>query len=882
MFKIALTLLLSAHCAFAYLVSNDDNYYVYRTPHVHYILTESDFKYLPKLTAQMQRSEKLFEKEFSWALDERTSLVVTSNKNQVANAFATMSPNNMVVFYKGGIDFLESSATPSWIDTLSSHEVAHVYQLNAKNQLGAFLKKIFGNQTYIPIPVLSWPIFISPTALLPTFIVEGNAVLNESRLNQGGRLLSGESLVLVSELIHSGKSDLPYLMNSNLEFPYGTEKYILGGFFQSYLADKYSFATLNRFFVNHAENNINPFDLKSSFAATFFAGYEKLYQDFQDSVRTKQKNYTAYRGSNLTTSLTKPEFKRIDDTIYFLTTLDAKSPNTLNLFNTASKELSSQRSYLKSGRVYRVDNKLYTSTSYSQNERNIFFTLVDDKYDFNPLFKDKYVTDIEGSNVSYFDMTQSFDRGVLYRNEEKIAETESKALLDKSGNIYYFKQESGLKVLYKNQEKLTSFESYYALLTDTIDANEIYFVSNSQNGSSLFCYCDGTIKRVLPYDNIMSAMKANNGYLVSFLNADRYHVAFIEKQQAVDQKPFDIKNQLSAEYFKSHIPIEEPQISEKPTPYLSLSELRFSDYAMSFLYSKAHTTMLNSFNWIDPLFYSSLSATFSLSNKLAYNQLGFQYLPYATQFYLSGTNETEFYFDETEKVTTNSYRFNIENTLLSQRFSSLKVGLDFQGDSNKFFKNDISTAYITYQYYEAYFLNYRPYTQFSFTPSIEKSAGRTSQSYSLNASKNLFWDLYLSIGLSKNDSEYFKLEAASPTQNRFFKRGLSTPIYYSTLYTSNVTQGDLELLYDVPYSKYFYRFPVSVRRLAPFVGFQKSHSKEFFYRTDIDDLSFATLGLEAELLVFHANPTRVRLLSTEITIEDKTETRIGLEIRTGF
>jgi hypothetical protein len=882
MFKIALTLLFSAHGALGYLVSNDDNYYVYHTPHVSYILTESDFIYLPKLTAQIQRSERLFQKEFSWALDERTSLVVTSNKNQVANAFATTSPNNMVVFYKGGIDFLESSATPSWIDTLSSHEVAHVYQLNAKNQLGAFLKKIFGNQTYIPIPMLPWPIFISPTALLPTFIVEGNAVVNESRLNQGGRLLSGESLVLVSELIHSGKADLRYLMNSTLEFPYGTEKYILGGFFQSYLADKYSFATLNRFFVNHAENNINPFDLKSSFAATFFAGYEKLYQDFQDLVRAKQKTYNAYRGDSVTTSLTKPEFKRIENTIYFLTASDAKSPNTLNQFNINSKELNSQSSYLKLGRVYRVDGKLYTSTSYSQNDRSIFFTLVDDKYDFNPLFKDKYVTDIEADHVSYFDMNQSFDRGVLYRNQERIAETESKALLDKTGNIYYFKQEAGLKVLYKNQHKLTFFESYYALLTDVIDDSEIYFVSNSQNGSSLFCYCSGAIKRVLPYDNVISAMKASNGYLVSFLNSDRYHVTFIEKSQTVDQKPFDIKNQLSVEYFKPHVPIEETQITEKPKPYLSLSELRFSEYSMSFLYSKAHTTMLNSFNWIDPLFYSSLSATFSLSNKLAYNQLEFQYLPYATKFYFSGTNETEFYFDELEKVTTNSYRFNIDNTLLSQRFSSIKAGLDFQGDSNTFFKNDIRTAYLTYQYYEAYFLNYRPYTQFSFTPSIEDSAGRTSQSYSLNASKKLFWDLYLSVGLSKNDSEYFKLEAASPAQNGFFKRGLRTPIYYTTLYTSNVTQGDLELLYDMPYSKYFYRFPVSIRRLAPFVEYQKSHSKEFFYRTDIDDISFATLGLEAELLVFHANPTRVRLLSTEITIEDKTESRIGLEIRTGF
>ncbi len=239
MFKILLLLALCTQVAFAYVVSNDHDYYIYHLEGFSYILTKSDFKYLPRIIGQASRSQMLFEKEFFWNLDERTSLVVTSNKNQVANAFATISPNNMVVFYKGGVEFLDSSSSASWIDTLSSHEIAHVYQLNAKNQLGSFLKKIFGNQSYLPIPIFPWPIFISPTALLPTFLVEGNAVLNESRLNQGGRLMSGESLVLATELNLSGKADLRYIMNSTLEFPFGKEKYIVGGYFQSFLANEY-------------------------------------------------------------------------------------------------------------------------------------------------------------------------------------------------------------------------------------------------------------------------------------------------------------------------------------------------------------------------------------------------------------------------------------------------------------------------------------------------------------------------------------------------------------------------------------------------------------------------------------------------------------------
>lgn len=883
MLKITIILLLTVQCALAYLVSNDDDYFVYQTPTVSYILTEKDFKYLPKLIAQTQRSQEIFQAEFAWTLDEKTSLIATSNKNQVANAFATISPNNMIVFYKGGVEFLDPSATSSWIDTLASHEVAHVYQLNAKNQLGVFLKRLFGNQPYIPLPILPWPIFMSPTAFLPTFLLEGNAVLNESRLNQGGRLFSGESLILTTELILSGKSDLKYMLNSNLEFPFGKEKYIVGGFFQSYLADKYGFATLNRFFVNHAENNINPFDLKSSFAATFFDEYENLYESFQQSIKAKQKNYHAYRGPSVATSLTSIEFKRIDDSIYFLTMPDAKTPNLLNRFQIDSKQLTAQRSYLNTGRVYSYEGKLYSAANYSQNRRNVFYSLVDEDYNFVPYFKDKYVTDIEGKNVSYFDMTQSFDQGALYRNQERITETESKALLDTYGNIYYFRQEERLKVLYKNYEKLTSFESNYALLADAINENEIYFVSNTEYGSSLFCFCDHSINRVLPYDNIVSAIKVQSrGYLVSVLNTDRYHVAYMTSPQAQAQTPFNIRSHFSSEYFKPPVAVKNYEVEHAPEHYFSLKQLRFSQYSANFLYSKTYATLINSFDWADPLIYSQLSGAFSLSNKISYNFLSFQYLPYATKFYLSGKNETEFYFEETELFTTNSYQVSFKNTVFEKRHHVVDIGVDFQGDSNKFFENDINTAYLTYQYNESYFLNYLPNTYFSFTPSIESSAGKTSQSYTLQATKKLFLDLYLSLGLSKDDSEYFKLEFSPTRPTQFFKRGINIPVYYSTLFTSNVSQGDLELLYDIPYSKYFYRFPISLRRLAPFLGYHKSHSKEFFYRTDIDDISFATVGLETELLILHTNPTRVRLLSTEITIEDKSEHRLGFEFNTSF
>ncbi len=824
----------------------------------------------------------MYEKEFQWVLDERTSLIVTSQRNQVANAFATISPNNMTVFFKGGVDFLESSAGSSWIDTLSTHEVSHLYQLNPKSTMGQTLKTVFGNQPMILLPIPPVPLFISPSVFLPTFILEGNATLNESRVNQGGRLFSGESLVLTNELIDSGYADLRYMMNNNLFFPFGREKYIVGGFFQSYLADKYSFPVVNRFFLHHAENNINPFDLRVSFASTFFANYEDLYSDFLKSFKKAHKNYRPYRADGMATSLQGVEFNRIGDTIYFLTLPDGKSPKHLNQFQVSTKKLSSRDTDLAMGKVYLVDGKLVTASNYSESNRDVFYTLIDENYKYNPIYKDKYVTDIEGSNFAYFDMTQSFDKGALYRNQEKIADTESKGQLDSQGNIYYFRQEEQLKVLYKNSEKLASIESFYALLAEVVNEHEIYFISSSADGSSLYCYCSGKIERVLPYDNITSAAYANDGFLISYQNGDSYKVAFLPKEKPVAQLPQTISAQANTSYRQAP-PLypNTPRITEQPKPYLSLRELRFSQYSFSLFASDKYLALLNGFSFIDPLMYSQLDLTVSISDKLAYNSLRFAYMPYATQIGFSFSNQTEFFLNDTEKLTTNGYRIGVKNTLLQKRYHSLIAGLDFESEQNSLYKNDISTAYLSYAYIESYFLNYLPYTRFSITPSVEKSGDEVSQSISLSASKMVLTDFYLSASYAHNTSEYYKLEANS-TSEIFFKRGIHTPLYLASLYSAELSQGEVQMLYEIPYSKYYYRFPFSIRRLAPFLTYQKHHSKEVFFGTDIKDVNLATLGLEAELLLFHQTPVRLRLFSAEVSFDEVQEYRFGFEIKSQF
>lgn len=880
MFKLLILFVFIASTTFAFLVSDDEDYFIYRTSKVNYILTESDFKYFETLLVRSHQFISLYEREFHWILDEKLSFTVASNRNQIANAFASNIPFNMVVFQKGGVEFLDPSASNSWINTLSSHEIAHVYQLNPKSPTGKNLKKIFGNQSHILIPFIPIPIFISPSVLLPTFIVEGNATFNESRVNQGGRLLSGDSLMFTTELIESGLADLKYVMNMNHGYPFGKEKYVVGGYFQSFLAGKYDFNQVNKFFLNHSHNNIHPFDLKYSFASTFFADYEDLYSGFISDFKEKQKDYVKYRGDSIATSLFEIQFKRIGDSVYFLSSPEGLRSNWLNRFQFGSNSLSSTPSHLGGKKVFNYNGKFQTTNSYSENDKNVYYALLDEDYNVENGFKGKFVTDIEGAHVSYFEMSESFDIGSLYLNGKKIADTESKAVLDPEGNIYYFKQIGNLKTLFKNETSIASFESNYALLTDVINDQEIYFVSNSKNGSGLFCFCQNQFERITRFDNVSSAAKAGDGFLFSFLSRDQYSVVYLANPERKPESPYYVANSLPASYFSPAPQIETPSF-EKPISYLSLRELRFYQYTFDYIQSEKHHTLINSLSWIDPLMFFPVSASFSLSDQLSFNAFRIEYLPYSVKFGLLLRNETDYNWNETRKKTENSGEAELRYVLYDKRFHSVNLGLNYRNEKNEYFKNEISTLFLNYQYAQMYFMNYLPNTFLSITPSVEQSSGKTSQSVTISGTKMLWDNFYASVNYARDNSEYFKL-SSSHDKHLFFKRGIPIPLSFTALYTEKVVQSEIEFLYEIPYSKYFYRFPISLRRTAPFLSYQKVSSEEKFQNTELDEFSFATVGIETELLLFHLQASRLRLFSTEFSYNEKSETRMGLELKSYF
>lgn len=882
---------------FAYLVPNDSAYKIYKEDNFQYILPSDQLSFLNIIKYYSDFITPIYEQDYAWSLDEKTSIVLASQFNQIPNAFAMTSPNSLTVYYSGGVEFLESSASTSWLYLLSTHERAHIYQLNAKQTPSKELKYIFGNDPVLFFPFMPIPIFLSPNQFLPTFIIEGNAVLNESRFQKGGRLFSGEARASVLSLIYADKADLKYIMNDHILFPYGSEKYLVGGYFQNFLAQKYGIQQVNKFFFYSANRYLNPLYLKSSFAETFFQSYETLYLQFIEEMKKEFADFKLATGNKITSSLSEVFFNRSKDEskIIFTTQPDGKNRRTLNLFDVKTNSLQEKPTLLKGGKLFEIQDQKYASVSSDYIKQTKFlYSLFDENQSSISEFEGKYVHDIKKDKISYFKMSESIDTGELYLNGEFIAKTESKSQIDENGNIYYFKQLENNRAFYKNKEKLFEFEGNYSILQDLISDKEIYFTANTINGSGLFCYCNNQIVKILTADNISRALKVGNKFLISALEFEGYSIYLKEQEltnveipavykyehlkkdiQLVNNNLTDLLNSKTTDSLKSATAFQS---------YLSLREMRFSRFAPSAYYQKNDFIWLNEFSFIDPLFWSSLDFAFSFSAKSSYNYLSYNYNPYLLDINFTAINET-WDFLSSEKLTSyrtdTSYSLIFDYPIYSKSFHSFNAGSILQNRSIGTNKYDNAKLYFDYTYSESYLLNYLPYRYFNLRPSIHKKDNSLILNMLAQFSLYLGADFYLSAGSSYSEEKLDVLKYNLSSKPKF-KNNLGMLGFSPTLLVEKLEQHQIELMKELPHSVYYYRFPVSIRRLAPYIGYQDN--KSYDLRADFikENLTFLNIGLEAEVLLFHRIPSRVRAINSEVTFRNEKENVFSFSLDQNF
>jgi len=538
MFKTLLLLtcfsVLTSYAGIA-IVPGDEQYYRSESGDVEMIYTQQN-KYAAKQAASLEPPlNKEYEKSFGFRLDDTLYVGIISQQNQVANGFSTQYPLNMQINYIGGSAANDHFASTSWLNTLIYHETAHNYQINPKaSVITRGLHSVLGN-AYLTLGI--FPLTTLPNVTITSQILEGNAVLNESWHGNGGRLYSGRFKAETLLQAKAGHINAQYLYNQDIyAFPYYDRHYIIGGFFQLYLAEKYGLDTVNSYFYNHSKSWLWPFRTNHIFRLTFGSSYEEEVAGFEQWLLKEAEGFEQAKGEVIAHSQRFSPLNDNCDKIFFLTSDGYRAPELMRLFK-KDKHLERERESYFQNKVLNIHDRYYTQSSGFTDPSHIYMGLFDSEGHIKEGTESKVIQGyLEGGVPVYYDIPSSFDQAQLYVGDAFYAQVNSSVYIDREKDLYYFVQKEKRRTLYRNHTPIYSFEGYYGIVSDVDSSGRVYFVANSQKGSSLYRLDGDDVKRVSSADNVVEARLIDDDeVLIAAVGEEEYYyvIAPLEEEDEV-------------------------------------------------------------------------------------------------------------------------------------------------------------------------------------------------------------------------------------------------------------------------------------------------------------------------------------------------------------
>jgi len=804
--KLLLMIFIITHL---FALSPNDEYNIYQESNYSIIYTKDYTNEAKFIKINIDEFLKTNNKSFGYKFDEPIKIILISNKNQTPNAFSTQVPFNMGVYWNGGAGMNDYFSNNSWLITLFIHEMIHNYQINAKkSKISQTLHKYLGNNAD-PISA-GVPFFTIPNYLLPTALIEGNAVLNESIYNNGGRLHNGTLNALKNSLIFANKIDPRTFINNHLNFPYLTEKYIVGGFYMKYLASIYGVKKVNHFFYEQSIHSINPLLLARTYKKHFNITFEQSILDF---VNYSKKTYETYKeepiSNKIAISKSNIVLSKYDNNIYFIAS-DLSTYKDLYIYDTNKNYFSKEKTTLNKDKVFKINNKLYTSSSGFISTKLYKHGLFDKN---NYILKStigKSVQDIYKNKISYIKVSKSFMDSKLYVNDKFISNVSSSSLFDKKGNIYYFKQENNKRHLYKNKKIIFSFDGYFSKLVEIYN-NEIYFIANSKNGSALYKFKKNKLYKITNSDNIIDAkLIDHNSALVVSVTKDGYeaHTILLKKDIQSNIYNNDTLSRSQNFVFKKDI----QNISLKGKSYNEFKQLEYSSFSPYMAYN-TNTGLNYSLlaNFTDPLAFNTLNLFAFRENNDSLTGASYSHTRYVpVKVTLYDINRQDKYINE------RGYSASIEvyDTLLRKGRHTINASLKYYlDDENKDKKPLIFTT--NHTYLENLEQGKYPYFYSNFKIILKNDQKSETYGFNYLINKHIFNEFYITSQIKamyNNDKSSNKLEIVNSSINTINDE---TNIYIEGLKNNflakNLEEVSIGFSKVFHFNKYFSKFPISLQ-----------------------------------------------------------------------
>ncbi len=892
MLKYILTLCsLISFSSFSTELTGDDEYLQNEISHQLKIFYSSpDLDAAESLHSSVPGIIKYYEKTFGYKMDEQLNVILASSKNhQVMNGYSTQHPFNMTMYFGGGALDVDYFSALSWVDLLSAHEIAHDFQLNSKNNwVSRSTHAIFGN-TILVFPFI--PLISFPNSFLPQFILEGNAILNESLYNNGGRLFNGAQRATTFTYLKAGKFTPANMINRQTEFPFGDKPYIIGAYFHAYLAETYGVPKVNSFFEHNSTKAFGILALNDSYEQTFGVGYEQLFQDFLERYKSHFTHMQFLKGELITTDYYKGSMTKSGEQILFKVQALA-GERQIYQFDTHSLTIKKhQAGQWPAGKPFLYNDKLYTSSSVKTAYNNISIGLFNNNRHALKNFKGKALQAVNGKDLLYFDVQSSYGEPKLHFNNDFYSIAHSSAILDSSSNIYYFKNSGKTRTLYKNHDPIYSYQGFWGFPIEVLD-NAIYFIAPTKHGSSLYVWKRGKVQRLSTADNIIDAkMITSEQFIAKSVTSESYEYR-IAKITSFVAPPFEYKYN-----FENHSPTKllgHKQLEKSSKEYNSLLGLKYSGLYTVMSYSSAQVKgakdpylFSSSLLFADPLKHNQLSIGYMQTEELKLAMASYQNSRYRLQYFFNAMYVIDdlrypnFLHVDSSSGTGGSFLLNLP--LIISGLHSWDLSLSGYVDYDDIHKNPFVLS-LDYQYQENYgrALNPLKYLNSTLYFKYDKNSYADDRN---NGDLTMFGGkIVLGRGFSNEFYMQFKTQYTKASSGNTIKvddqaTRLTEPtdFHLSSLYffhTANeVYSGSVKFAKTFYADWYHHWIPFSIRRETLFL---EAESMELRYDGGSDfiiaypgqgftrskHIVEMRIGIDYELLIFHNAVVNSRLQYT--------------------
>ena len=809
------------------LVPHDEPYYKYKEDNVEIIYSEDNLPYAKQTAAVEKGLNKSYENSFDWKFDETLYVGLISCNNQIANGFSTQWPNNRQINYIGGGMMVDYFSSTSWLHTLLYHETAHNYQVNVKGSgVSRALHSVFGNgDFFIFVP------FIIPNVMENSFMLEGNAVLNESWHGNGGRLYSGRFKAQTILQAKAGNIIASDVYNSKLAFPYGEIVYIQGGFFNLFLAEKYGLDKVNNYFKKHSEDFWWPQFTNASLEELVGVDFEDSLEEFAEHYKGLSKEFIQVEGKTIAKSQFFSSLSSSENEIFFITNESGVDTPKLITLDKKSLETKTIKDSWFQAKVIKVNDEYYTHgsryTSPIKIEQGLF--------DSNGFLKEETGSKVVQGYLSdsrdvYFDVNRSFDEPKLYVGDKFYEQVNSSVFIDKSDNLYYFKQDKKKRTLYKNKTPLYSYNGFYGLVSDVDTQGNIYFVANSELGSTLYRFRNGEVTRVSKADNIIEAKLVDDTQLLIAAISDKEYYYTLNAIDEIKQEPYETKlffedKEYYGAFNNSKSVHEEYEHVDLSNDYYSFLDMHYSGASINFGISADNDFFGNlSLTFSDPLAQNSTNI-FVNRDESNTTIAGIGYSN--TQYLLNYSLRAYGVIDSDELEETRDYGLIFSSSLPFYRSGYLygAVGLNYFQDYEALTREPLSMT-LTFmeqqQYGVSMYANYLNYIQLYGVSDRGDSTIGANYKFMHDIINEAYFSLEAkySYTYAPNALESKGVKLTNATFDAMDPSAIHMPSYNGSAYVKQAGYIDVGLQKVFNFSSYFFTFPISLQRESIYTNYK--------------------------------------------------------------